>query len=209
MTDNRKGFIDGHITAIREIESISPEFLYIFLNSTAGQEQINSLYKGSSGQIELYADDVGEILVPSCPKLQPLITSLVQNAFSERERSKSLYAEAEHPLLSELGLLGWIPSTTNIDIKPSGDVRLFGRCDAEFFQPKYDEFEAKIRAYPGGCDTVENLIDVSSEQIRPVAGRSYNYCELADIDSSLGLINGFSELQGEELPSRARMRIGR
>lgn len=78
---------------------------------------------------------------------QEKIAGLFDEYTSQRELSKSLYAEAEQVLLSELGLIGWIPTEVGITEKMSEEVKLFGRCDAEFFQPKYDELFGRLAKF--------------------------------------------------------------
>lgn len=96
----------------------------------------------------LLLDDLENLFIPlPSPSFQSSIASLVQTAHSEREKSKSLYAEAEKILLDALDLSDWKPTEENIDIKTSEEVRLFGRCDAEFFQPKYDELFARLSKF--------------------------------------------------------------
>jgi restriction endonuclease S subunit len=93
-------------------------------------------------------DDLYNIPVPlASPDFQSKIAEFVQEAHEQRELSKSLYAEAENILLSELGLIDWQPSEENIAEKMSEEVELFGRCDAEFFQPKYDELFWKLKKF--------------------------------------------------------------
>ena len=99
-------------------------------------------------QVNLNCTEIENIILPlPSPTFQSSIASLVEEAHKQRELSKSLYAEAEHILLSELGLVDWEPSEENITEKMSTEVELFGRCDAEFFQPKYDEILVRIRNY--------------------------------------------------------------
>ena len=111
------------------------------------------------------------IILPSS-SFQSSITSLVQEAYRQRELSKSLYSWAEQLLLSELGLTGWKPTDANIDIKTSEEVRLFGRCDAEFFQPRYDELFARLSKFE-----VEELGDIVdyTKGVEPVNWRKLEY----------------------------------
>lgn len=92
---------------------------------------------------------------------QGKIADLFDEYTSQRELSMSLYAEAEQILLMELGLIDWNPTEVGITEKMSEEVRLFGRCDAEFFQQKYDEIVEKIKAYKWWYDTIENLISIA------------------------------------------------
>lgn len=144
--DKEKYFIDSHITKINNLNWFSPEFLFVYLNSSIWQKQINTLYKWSSWQIEIYPDDIEEILVPIV-SFQDKIANLVQESYKQKELSKKLYLEAEKLLLSELWLEDYKPTEQNISIKDSEEVELFWRVDAEFFQPKYDEIIEKIKDY--------------------------------------------------------------
>lgn len=87
-----------------------------------------------------------EIPLPSTT-FQSRIAELVQEAHIQRELSKSFYAEAEQILLKELGLIDWTHTEVSITEKMSEEVRLFGRCDAEFFQPKYDELFERLSKF--------------------------------------------------------------
>lgn len=59
--------VDGHVTILRSDESVIPEYLFRFLQSPIGQQQIESYTKGSTGQTELYKKHINEIKVPVPP----------------------------------------------------------------------------------------------------------------------------------------------
>ncbi len=105
-------------------------------------------YGRGNNQLNLNNEGIEALKVPlPSPTFQSQIAELVQKAYTQRELSKSLYSEAEKILLDELKLTDWKPSEVNISEKMSEEVELFGRCDAEFFQPKYDEVLEKIKKY--------------------------------------------------------------
>ena len=119
----------------------------LFLNSKYGRLQTERFCTGNVQPL-LNLTQVRSIKIPlPSPTFQSRITELVQGAHTQRELSKSLYTEAEQILLRELGLIGWSPTGVGIAEKMSEEVRLFGRCDAEFFQPKYDELIKNIQSY--------------------------------------------------------------
>jgi len=71
--------IDGHISVVRiDNKKIMPEFLVAYLWSHYGQKQIERLYSGSTGQIEIYEEDLNEILV------------VIPNSFTQKKLTKSL-----------------------------------------------------------------------------------------------------------------------
>lgn len=122
-------------------------YLSAFLNCKFWRNQIEQKISGQV-QFKITLEDIRTLQIPlPSPSFQSSIASLVQEAHKQRELSKSLYAEAEKILLSELGLLDWKPTEENIDIKTNEEVQLFGRCDAEFFQPKYDELFEKLSKF--------------------------------------------------------------
>ncbi len=86
---------DNHVTVLRAT-GIDPVYLSVFLNSLPGQLQIEQLIKGSSGQIELYPDDIATIIVWDAPKkTQQKVRDQVLAAFAEEHRAKSLLDAAK------------------------------------------------------------------------------------------------------------------
>lgn len=86
---------DNHVTVIRP-DGIDPIYLSVFLNSTLGQLQIEQLIKGSSGQIELYPDDIAKIIVWDAPDgVQTVVRDAVLSAKALEARSRALLASAK------------------------------------------------------------------------------------------------------------------
>ncbi len=137
---------DRHVGIIRD-SKIPPFFISTFLLSKFGQLQIQRNIKGNV-QPNLYISDIKNLKIPIPKKeFQTKIAELVQKAHAEREKSKTLYAEAEQILLDELELTNWQPTDKNTAIKSSEEANLYGRADAEFFQPKYDELFEKLEKF--------------------------------------------------------------
>lgn len=86
---------DNHVTVIRP-DSIDPVYLSVFLNSPLGQLQIEQLIKGSSGQIELYPDDIDKIIVWDAPALvQADVRNHLLEARTLEVKSRALLAAAK------------------------------------------------------------------------------------------------------------------
>ena len=136
--NKEKFVIDGHITRISKLKELSPEFLYIYLNSKYGQLQINKLYKGSSGQIEIYPEQIQLIYIKPL-KMQKLILNLVQLSYQYREKCSKHYKEAYSCLQNELSNSCEYMGHKLWSVKNYSDVKDANRLDAEYFQPKYDE----------------------------------------------------------------------
>ncbi|MFK5924184.1 MAG: hypothetical protein QM496_18560 [Verrucomicrobiota bacterium] len=88
---------DNHVTIIKIKEhSIDPTYLATFLNSPAGQLQVEQRYSGSSGQIELYPSDIADFKIWLAPEhIQNKIRDLVFESRNKSHHSKSLLARAK------------------------------------------------------------------------------------------------------------------
>lgn len=81
---------DNHVTILRT-NLLDPVYLSIYLNSIVGKLQVDKHFKGSSGQIELYPNEIGQFLVWNAPKaIQQEIRSKVETSHQKREQSKQL-----------------------------------------------------------------------------------------------------------------------
>ena len=127
---------------------ILANYLCTFLNTEYGRKQA---YRFASGTTR---DRV--LLINQRDFVVPIFSNIFQEAietflkFEEkiREESKLTYFQAETLLLNALGMADFSPSTENINIKSFKDSFLAtGRLDAEYYQPKYDELENKIKNY--------------------------------------------------------------
>lgn len=86
---------DNHVTILRS-HSLDPTFLSFYLNSQAGQLQVESHQRGTSGQIELYPFDIKKFLVWSAPEsLQKEISNLYDKAAEAEQQSKKLLEQAK------------------------------------------------------------------------------------------------------------------
>ncbi|WP_030008045.1 N-6 DNA methylase [Picosynechococcus sp. NKBG042902] len=87
---------DNHVTILRT-EFIDPVYLSIFLNSIVGKYQVEKHFKGSSGQIELYPNEINQFLVWNAPKfMQKSIRDKVEESHQKSEQSKQLLEIAKH-----------------------------------------------------------------------------------------------------------------
>ena len=89
-------------------------------------------------------------------------------------KTKKIYKESQNILLQELGILNWQPKHELSYVKNFSDVNSANRCDAEYFQPKYDEIIEKIKSYPNGWDKLANI---TKEPKKGIEVGSEEYCE--------------------------------
>ena len=83
---------------------------------------------------------------------------------------------------------------------------LSGRLDAEYYQPKYEDYIGLIRNYSGGFDLLYKICNLKDKNYTPKETKEYQYIELSNIGNS-GNITGYILAEGSELPSRARRKI--
>jgi len=68
-------------------------------------------------------------------------------AYSVREQSRQIYAQAETLLLEALGTKDFKPSKEKVNVKSFKESFLSkGRLDAEYYQPKYEQIVNKIKS---------------------------------------------------------------
>ena len=86
---------DNHVTVLRT-SRVDPIYLAVFLNSLLGQLQIERHIKGSSGQIELYPNDIAKIVFWDAPdQVQTDVRDAVLSAFREERRARDLLDAAK------------------------------------------------------------------------------------------------------------------
>jgi restriction endonuclease S subunit len=87
---------------------------------------------------------------------QKKVKNNFEEANTKRIQSQSLYRQAEELLLETIGLKDFQLSQENKNIKRFSESFLAtGRLDAEYYQPKYEEIEKKIKQFP--CELVGNI----------------------------------------------------
>lgn len=186
---------------------ISAEFLSIFLSSKFGQKQIKKLTRGAV-QMGLILEDMDQVIIPTLLEdFQIHIKDMVLESYVKLEQSKSLYAQAEALLLKSLGLENFSPSSKNTNIKSFKDsFATTSRLDAEYYQPKYEDYQNHVFSYQEGWSPLEKVCDLKDKNYSPNDEKFYQYIELADINKSGG-ITGCSKELGKDLPSRARRKV--
>lgn len=83
---------DNHVTILR-VNDLDPVFLAMYLNTLAGQLQVEIHQRGSSGQLELYPNDMKKFLIWNAPK------SFQQEIRDLYERSASAASESQRFLI--------------------------------------------------------------------------------------------------------------
>lgn len=188
-------------------KKILPEYLSVFLNSKFGVFQTNR-YRAGNSQPMLALEKIHQFVIANLSyNFQNYISIIYNRAYNTRIYSKSLYTQAEEFLLDELGLKDWQPSQEQNNIKLFSESFLTtGRLDAEYYQPKYDDYLNLANNYREGAKSLEWACQLRDINYIPKDNLEYKYIELANIGKS-GQITDASINNGSELPSRARRLI--
>ncbi len=189
------------------VKNIVPYFLSTFLNCKYGYSQSTRHVVGITRPALDYSA-IKSFLIPDLDRnFQEIIAEYCCQAEKSREDSKQRYIEAQTLLLAELGLADWKPKHRLTFVKNFSDTQHAERIDADYFQPKYDDIIDAIKSYSGGWDTVGNLTCLKDSKFNPEVETEYKYIELANIGSN-GEVTGCMVEQGEDLPTRARRKVG-
>ena len=175
-----------------------------FLNSKFGQHQIQR-FKTITGQPNINMALIESLRVPEFSDLLCQgIEALMHRVDVVKGSAFSIYAQAETLLLTTLGMANFSPSAEAINVTSFSDsFAVTGRLDAEYYQPKYEDYQARVLSYANGWQPLRQACNLKGSNFIPDDFTTYKYIELADIDNSGG-ITGYTEEVGNQLPSRAR-----
>jgi type I restriction enzyme, S subunit len=192
--------INQNVAVIRT--SLPAGFLTIFLNTIYGREQLIWLSR-QTGQVNLNCREVEELRVP---RLSEVFTDKIQKLNDQRHtlllRSGELYFQAQHLLVSELGLLNWEPPPALSFVRRFSEVMRARRTDAEHFQPKYDEVVTAVSRF--GASPLIAHAKRTTERVRIDPSIEYRYIEISDVNTRTAEVE-FTERKGDDLPANARL----
>lgn len=191
-------------STVYRTQGINPFYFIAYLNSVYGRKLLERNVRGAL-QTGLNIDDLRTlpVYVPS-DAIQGTVATLVEQARIAHDDSKARYSQAEQLLLQELGLADFEEEAGLWSVVKLSEAQAAGRIDAEYFQPKYEKLESRIREY--GAKYLEEVIDIVSAKFNPALepNKIFKYVELSNINTSIGTIDGYSETSGREAPSRAK-----
>jgi len=192
---------DRHVGIIRIKEKLKPYFLSTFLLSKYGRFQT---FRESTGnvQLNLFIYKIKELLVPDLSDLfQEQIEKLCKTSFEYRTNSSVIYTQAESILLQEIGLNDFEPSKKAVNIKSfSKSFATTGRLDAEYYQPKYEQYENLIKSQKHTYVKDEYLHIVKKSKKEKTG---YNYIEIGDVNIGNGS-NSSNYVLTDDLPANAK-----
>jgi restriction endonuclease S subunit len=189
---------------------VLPEYLATFLNTRQGVWDVKRRARQSINQTNVNPEEVKEIEIPILSMdFQKQIRTNFEKANRKRIQSESLYRQAEELLLETIGLKDFKPSQEGKNIKSFKESFLStGRLDAEYYQPKYEDYLQLIKNYFNGYELLQTICHLEDDNYTPADNQEYKYIELSDVGKS-GNITGCTTAQGIELPTRARRRVNK
>jgi hypothetical protein len=202
---NRANFSQNVIGIKVDKHKILPGYLLVFLLSKYGQLQIERVQM-QQVQSKLELQDIRCLKVIRLQSLEEQVHRTVLEAEGLLEQANLLYSQAENLLLEELGLKDFKP---RYELSYTASLsKAFGvhRVDAEYFQPAFDQVIEIVASYKNGHESLLTCVESVRPDFDPSRNpdSSFKYVELADIDTSIGLIRSVSQIKGEEAPSRAK-----
>jgi 23S rRNA pseudoU1915 N3-methylase RlmH len=201
-----KVIASAHILIAKPNFRVSPYYLAVFFNTSFGK---NLIIRGTYGalQPEIAPNYIKNLPVPIFSRdLIIKIEKLFLKSQDLLQESQNFYSQAETLLLEELGLKDFKPKYEKTYTARLSDAFSAHRIDAEYFQPAYEEVIEKIKQYPNGFSELLQAVENVAPDFDPTKYPNDDFCyvELADIDSSIGVIHSVNKVKGEEAPSRAR-----
>ena len=144
---DRRYFADGHIAILQLCDRNKGPLLAAVLQSSIGIQQIEQRQRGSSGQIEIYPEDILSVFIPKLPpEIEKTVTKRWAEAVQLVENSKRLYPEAEAELLDRIS---WHELTARpSELFYAEDFEVLAkreRIDAEHYQPKYKRLFTELK----------------------------------------------------------------
>jgi type I restriction enzyme S subunit len=182
---------------------INSYFLVSFLNSKFG---VNQMLRFASGGLQGHVNltILEELQVPKMDNdFQIQIENTILSSYSKKKSSQQKYEEAENLLLETLGLQNFQPSLEAVNIKSFKEsFATTGRLDAEYYQPKYEDYLSAI------VSKSHTFIKNEYIQIKDFINRDleeYNYIEIGDINVGDGMSFPHKVLL-EDLPANGKLK---
>ena len=197
-----------NVALIRSInQNVLNEYLHVFFNTKYGKNLYVRMSSGNAQPlVSLDYINTIPVFIPSI-RFQLKIKDKTDVALNNLSQSEFLYRQAENLLLKTIGLSDFKPSTRGTNIKSFKESFLAtGRLDAEYYQPKYEDYLRLVKNYVDGFDLLQTACNLKDENFTPKETKEYQYIELSDIGKT-GNITGCTFAEGSELPTRARRKV--
>ena len=192
----------SYLFRVNVSDEITPEYFVAYLQSKYGRIEIdkNSM-KGN--QTNFSPAKLKDIKIPCFSKDFCLeITDKFNRAYDFQQCSKTDYKSAEKMLEESLGINQ--SSNDIVSIKSlSESFNISGRLDAEYYQPKYEQYEEIIKNNKLGFTIIKKEFDLITKKCDRSL-EQYPYIEIGDINVSTGVATS-NIIMTEALPDNAKI----
>lgn len=204
LIDEERNLVCSSGFAVLKSEKVEPEYLFVYLKSKPIIKLLDRLTTASMYPAVTIEDILDTKIYLGDKNFRENVKVKVLELKNELSKSKEFYSQAENLLLEELGLKDFNEKAGLWSIVNLSETRRARRIDAEYFQPKYEILESRIKKYSHKLldDVLKNVSAKFDPTKQP--DQLFKYVELSNINASIGLIDGFSEMLGKETPSRAK-----
>ena len=192
------------VRLVPDVNTIFPEYLTAFLNTSIGNQEIRRRSRQSINQTNVNLEEVKRIQIPILNKtIQELIKCMYRAADRLRTSALKKYTEAAKDINSILQVNSDKPMSLSYQTKMySMSFQRTSRLDAEYYQPKYDSLMKSLE----NKVTVQSICNIYDNSYTPQKGNAYQYIELANVGIN-GDISDVEYILGENLPTRARRKV--
>lgn len=197
--------INQNIVQIRiDKNLLPPEYVYIYLNSYFGKNYLY-YYSRQTEQFNLNCKEVEKVKVPRFSHQYMMLITEVSRLHSQyAQKANRALEEAEDILLHEIGMDMSKVRNGGGSIKLlSSSFARTGRLDAEFYQPKYDDYESHILSYPKGYTTPKNEFTLVNTKCKRNLDE-YPYVEIGDVNVENGSLS-YNMIATDSLPANAKI----
>lgn len=127
------------------IKNVNPFYVSVLLNSKIGSLLMEQIKKGSARSL-ISRENLNSLRIPKITEEQQIYFEDIVNQ-SEKLiiGAENLYSQAENLLLEELGLKDFEIDDDLSYIVNLSEIKSSHRADAEYFQPKYENLESRIK----------------------------------------------------------------
>ena len=126
---------------------ISPELLLVYIKTRYGQVQIQKFKRGAA-QTGLLLEDFDQLFIPVFEnKFQEKIGQLVDQIYKRMQEAVTTYENAQNYLNNEIGVDADFPQYIATEKTLSNSFKATGRLDAEYYQPKYDDYLSSLQRF--------------------------------------------------------------
>jgi type I restriction enzyme S subunit len=195
------GNIVRNVALIRSTSSYLNEYLHAYFLSKYGKQLYYRMNSGNAQPlVSLDYIKTISIFKPSST-FQDNIKKVISESLFSIDNSKQTYVKADDLLIKAVGLQNFEPTKEAINIKNlSESFEVSGRLDAEYYQPKYEDYENLVVSQKHTFIRAEYL-HITDKSKRDKKG--YNYIEIGDVNVGDGS-NKSNYITTQDLPANAK-----